>query len=94
MAILILIRTEYAAPDVIPFQCGIGRIAQLFPGYGEIVEILQVSLYRLPHEIGAASIEFPGGGIQRFHQGLRQSDPLLVFPRSFFQKSFDVECRR
>jgi len=51
------VRTEYVAPDVIPVQYGIGRIAQPFPGYGEIVKVLQVSLYRLPHEIGSATVE-------------------------------------
>lgn len=72
------VRTEYVAPDVIPVQYGIGRIAQPFPGYGEIVKVLQVSLYRLPHEIGSATVELPGGSIQLPHKVVRQPCGNLV----------------
>jgi hypothetical protein len=73
LAALPLIRTGYVTSDVIPVQYRISRIPQPFQGYGEIVEVLQISFYRLPNKIDAASVELLGGSIQGSHEGIRQS---------------------
>lgn len=54
-----------------PVQNRIGRITQPFQGYAEIVEVLQVSFYCLPDEIGATAVELPGGSVQRSHEVIR-----------------------